>query len=107
MLFLPCSPLFGRLNKINVLSGLVYLLIHRHSPELRALTVAFSVGLADGFVGEQTWLGSSNPWKSLDRSPPEIPGRGWSLPHRGRPDIEELVLTMAVIAQRIRLSDDR
>jgi integrase len=29
--------------------------VYQHSPELRALTVVFSVGLADGFVREQLW----------------------------------------------------
>src|SRR3982074_884804 len=67
----------------------MYLLVHRRSPELGALTVVFSVGLADGFVGEQTWLGSSNPWKLLDRSPPGNTRTGmvsissWPARHRG------------------------
>src|SRR6267154_4884648 len=67
----------------------MYLLVHRRSPALRALTVVFSVGLADGFVGEQTWLGSSNPWKSPDRSPPGntrtamVSTSSWPARHRG------------------------
>ncbi len=32
--------------------------------------------------------------------PREIPGRRWSLPHRGRPDIEELVLSVLDQGQR-------
>src|SRR3981081_2010140 len=67
----------------------MYLLVHRRSPELGALTVVFSVGLADGFVGEQIWLGSSNPWKSPNRSPPGNTQTGmvstssWPARHRG------------------------
>jgi hypothetical protein len=38
---LPCSPLLGRSNKINVLSGRVQLLVHVRSPELTGLTVFF------------------------------------------------------------------
>jgi hypothetical protein len=85
---LPCSPPFGRSNEMNVLSGRVYLLAHLRSPELRALTVAFAVDLADGF-SERALAGKLKP---LDVARLVTPGK--------YPDGDGLYLVVAGSASR-------
>src|SRR5712675_2742534 len=78
----------------------MYLLVHRRSPELGALTWFFPwvwrTVLSENKHGWEAQTLGSRP----TGHPREIPGRGWSLPHRGRPDIEELVLSVLDQGQR-------
>jgi hypothetical protein len=79
---LPCSPLFGRSNKLNVLPSRVYLLVHPRSPELKALTVVFSAGLEDDFPKENVGWKAQTSRLGIQVS---IAGRTAPVSHQKRP----------------------
>jgi hypothetical protein len=79
---LPCSPLFGRSNKLNVLPDRVYLLVHPRSPELKALTVVFSAGLEDDFPKENVGWKAQTSRLGIQVS---ITGRTAPVSHQKRP----------------------